>query len=822
MRQNLFSKVTETSAVGRARCGIWRSVKNIFSVFCLAGGLCRLPATAQSAPGDEHWDSRFGPPGVDGAVLAIAVQGNETYVGGSLCNTFGNVVATNIAKWDGQNWTALGGGISSAEQAMVVRIAFGANGDVYAGGVFTTAGGIAATNIARWNGVSWSPLGGGVMASVIAIAVNGNQVYVGGAITNAGGVSVKALARWDGTNWSSAGGGVDAGTNTSVSALLMDGNNLYVGGNFTNAGGQAINRIAKWDGTNWSALGNGITGNSNAAVRAILKSGTNLFVAGSFTNAGGVAATNIARWDGIQWAALGGGISTPVSALSGNGPFVFAGGTIRSAGGIAVTNVARWDGTNWANIGGLTSPDPTQVVGMYDYALAVNQNGELLAGGYFTMAGTNAIQCLAKWDGTNWDAFGAEAGQGFSLSSPVYGLAVKTNVLFAGGMFASAGRAVANQIARWNGTNWSALGAGIVGKMTIGRVAAVALNGPDLYIGGTFTNAGGVTASNIARWNGTSWSPVGSGMNNSVTALAADGANVYAGGSFTVAGGVSASRIAKWNGATWSALGTGVDNNAVAIAVGVDGIYAGGSFTTAGGTNANRIARWDGANWLPLGPGTTNGLDGNVTAIAVSGSTVYAGGNFTTAGGLPASMVAKWDGTTWTNLGPGIQGSTVYALAVIGNRLYVGGQFTKAGGLSTTNVACWDDGSWTTLGTGNSANGASPIGVVTALAAWGNDLYVGGTFQRIGQKPAFRICRWNDQTTFLPPTALQLANPVMLPDGRFQVRVGASGGASYVLETTTNLTDWRPLLTNSVGASDFVDSSALNLPAQFYRTRQVP
>jgi hypothetical protein len=311
-------------------------------------------------------------------------------------------------------------------------------------------------------------------------------------------------------------------------------------------------------------------------------------------------------------------------------------------------------------------------------------------------------------------------------------------------------------------------------------------------------------------------------MNNSVTALAVDGANVYAGGSFTVAGGVSASRIAKWNGATWSALGTGVDNNAVAIAVGVDGIYAGGSFTTAGGTNANRIARWDGATWLPLGPGTTNGLDGNVTAIAVSGSTVYAGGNFTTAGGLPASMVAKWDGATWTNLGAGIQGSTVYALAVIGNRLYVGGQFTKAGGLSTTNVACWDGGSWTTLGTGNSANGASPIGVVTALAAWGNDLYVGGTFQRIGQKPAFRICRWNDQTTFLPPTALQLANPLMLPDGRFQVRVGASGGASYVLEMTTNLTDWRPLLTNSVGASDFVDSSALNLPAQFYRTRQVP
>jgi hypothetical protein len=78
--------------------------RNSFSIcFCLAWTLGNFSAAAQFAPGDEHWDWRFGFPGVDAAVLAIAVQGNETYVGGSLCNTFRNVVATNIAKWDGQN-----------------------------------------------------------------------------------------------------------------------------------------------------------------------------------------------------------------------------------------------------------------------------------------------------------------------------------------------------------------------------------------------------------------------------------------------------------------------------------------------------------------------------------------------------------------------------------------------------------------------------------------------------------------------------------------------------------------------------------------------
>jgi hypothetical protein len=311
-------------------------------------------------------------------------------------------------------------------------------------------------------------------------------------------------------------------------------------------------------------------------------------------------------------------------------------------------------------------------------------------------------------------------------------------------------------------------------------------------------------------------------MNGGVWAIASDGANVYAGGNFTVAGGVSANYIAKWNGSSWSALGAGLNNVVTAVAIGSDGIYAAGSFTSAGGTNANYIARWDGANWLPLGNGTTNGVNGSINAIAVSGLTVYVGGSFTTAGGLPASMVAKWNGTTWTNLGTGIQGSSVYALAVVGSRLYAGGQFTTLGGLSTTNFGCWDGSSWTTLGSGNSASGASPIGFVTVMAAWGNDLYAGGSFKRVGQKPANGICRWNDQTTFFPPTAMQLANPVFRTDGNFQFRIGASGGASYVLEATTNFTAWKSLLTNSAGAFDFADLSASNLPLQFYRARQVP
>ena len=61
-------------------------------------------------------------------------------------------------------------------------------------------------------------------------------------------------------------------------------------------------------------------------------------------------------------------------------------------------------------------------------------------------------------------------------------------------------------------------------------------SGPALYAGGSFTTAGGASASYIAKWNGTSWSAwlPGSGMNGPVQALAVfddgSGPALYAGG----------------------------------------------------------------------------------------------------------------------------------------------------------------------------------------------------------------------------------------------------------------------------------------------------
>ena len=130
-----------------------------------------------------------------------------------------------------------------------------------------------------------------------------------------------------------------------------------------------------------------------------------------------------------------------------------------------------------------------------------------------------------------------------------------------------------------------------------GTVNSLAAWGSHLYAGGGFATAGGNAATNIAKWNGTNWSAVGSGVNSGVRALASSGTDVYAGGEFTTAGGSAANYIAKWNGNSWSALGSGINGVVLGLAVSGSDMYLGGVFTRAGGKAAANIAR---AYLLPL------------------------------------------------------------------------------------------------------------------------------------------------------------------------------------------------------------------------------
>ena len=74
------------------------------------------------------------------------------------------------------------------------------------------------------------------------------------------------------------------------------------------------------------------------------------------------------------------------------------------------------------------------------------------------------------------------------------------NLLYLGGGFVSAGGNPANNVARWDGTNWLALGSGVT-AVSAALVSAVYSTGSELFVGGIFDRAGGRPSTNIALWH---------------------------------------------------------------------------------------------------------------------------------------------------------------------------------------------------------------------------------------------------------------------------------------------------------------------------------
>jgi len=262
--------------------------------------------------------------------------------------------------------------------------------------------------------------------------------------------------------------------------------------------------------------------------------------------------------------------------------------------------------------------------------------------------------------------------------------------LYAGGGFSfrNPSSELISYLAKSNGSQWSPV---IAAGAPAAPVLALAVFDSSLYVGGSFQFAAGVTVNGIFKVDGSAISAVGTGLGSTfgsgtVYAMAVRGSDLFVGGSFTTAGGGGANNIAKWDGSAWSALGTGVGSTVQALAVMGEDLYAGGGFTTAGGAAASLVAKWNGIGWSALGAGVnhTTSSARTVNALAVSGTDLYAGGLFNQAGGASANSIAKWNGSSWSSLGTGIDtggaSTTVDALAVDANgQLLVGGLFTYAG-----------------------------------------------------------------------------------------------------------------------------------------------
>ncbi len=392
--------------------------------------------------------------------------------------------------------------------------------------------------------------------------------------------------------------------------------------------------------------------------------------------------------------------------------------------------------------------------GEYVSSFGLDESGEMYFSGYGTSAKIFKINAGSTPPPPPGPTTVAVDGVGLwkdlenGTNGTVEAVASKGDNVYVAGSFSNAGGVAANNIAVYNRTTgWKSLSSGANGTV---KALAIAADGK-VYAGGSFSSIGGIAAQNVAVWNGSSWSALGAGANGTVAKIGIDGANnVYVGGAFETAGGISVKNIARWNNG-WSALvdsGTGergTNNEIRAIAFGSNNlVYLGGNFDSAGGKTANRIATWNGSSWGTLGQGTS----GFVQAIEVVSGYVYAGGNFSLAGGQTVNRIARWNlgSSQWEAMGNGLSGN-VNSMDHDGTYLYVGGSFETAGQDSSTNyivknMARWSGGAgWQALGPAKNV-GANNIVNDIAFSDDDDRLYVGGTFSTAGNVSASRLGVW--------------------------------------------------------------------------------
>lgn len=744
------------------------------------------------------WDDRFDDPGPDGTVFAMARIGRDLYVGGEF-ERVGNVLARNIARWDGQRWHSLGDGENNGVNRAVTALL--ADGDsLFVGGQFDHAGALVTNNLAIWRSASgsWGRFGGGLTgdddAGIWDMCRVGKSIYIAGKFSAAPSRIANNIARWDGTTWYRLGSGL----NGHVSTLAVgDGRYLYAGGKFTNAGGVPVRNLAVYDMVNgtWADVGGGV----DSLVGAIAIRGNDLFVGGHFWEAGSRKIKNLAIWNraSLTWTAFPLEITRPplvsprldpavVNSLVIDGSKLYIGGIFRM-GPLdeydychdSISALVRWD----------LDHEKMERLGVscvaFDHMLTeVNtmmlDDGLLYFGGRFPLIdgyespGLGALRLADE----RWISFGSGvngASGRLSISTRAeargpYGLramAAAGEGLILGGYFTSAGGSYARNIARYDGAGWHPLGDGL-GEPVVDsssfmhpdHVDAVTLFGTDVIAGGRFRRAGAVPVANIARWDGSAWSAMGSlGARpfDEVTSVVVAHGELFAAGRAPDSTG----RVARWTGSDFEIVGT-FDDTTLVLAVAGDALYACGSFTRIDGAAAHALARYEPAtrSWRPL----DLEVDGRISAIVEHEGKLYVGGSFPMLNGAPAASMAMWDGEVWSPMGEELGRGSVDALAVLDGHLYAGGSFDINRGAGPAFVAMWDGARWRQLDRGLD-------GPVRELVPLGSYLVMAGDFTQAGLVRAHYLTRW-------------LPTPVGTPAAVREERIVA--GSSILLGVTPN------------------------------------
>jgi hypothetical protein len=416
-------------------------------------------------------------------------DGQRIFLAGSF-SSVGGVVARNLAVRTSATaaWApypadgGLSGGTFDVINAMTSFDAgTGAGPELIVAGQFSSIGGTLASNIARWNGNTWQPLGLGTNAAINAVTTwndgSGTALYATGSFTQAGGLPCAKVAKWNGTSWSSLGSGLTNGTGTSLIVVgppLLPTSSLIVGGAFTAAGGTNASMVAAWNGASWAPLINS-SGVVLPATEALALyddgSGLKLYAGGQNGLVGPIWSDGLQRWNGVTWTTVPGWTSVSNSVVAfalfddGNGQALYFGtkaaftNTPAKFGRISPAGITSWPVTASAGIAAVHAVVP------FDDG---DGAGVVLGGHFDGIAGVTFANAARLRSGAisplGWGVFGmgqilsGSYGGGGTIISNGANTAVRSarvhddgsgSALFLGGDFSFAGSVASERIAKY-------------------------------------------------------------------------------------------------------------------------------------------------------------------------------------------------------------------------------------------------------------------------------------------------------------------------------------------------------------------------------------
>ncbi|HEV2840292.1 MAG TPA: delta-60 repeat domain-containing protein [Chthoniobacterales bacterium] len=634
--------------------------------FTIIGGqtrscIARLDATTGLPDSfDPNPNSNF-----ETSVNSIAIQADGKILVGGYFATIGGQARKSIARLDAA--TGLADSFDPNANAAIYAIAVQSDGKILVGGSFSgfkSIGGTFRRHIARLEPTtgladSFNPDADGVVFS-ITVQPDG-KILTGGFFEGVGGQQRNHIARLNSTTGLADSFDPNANNTVWSIALQADGK-ILAGGIFTNIGGQVRSRIARLEPT--TGLADSFNPNASEPVEAIaVQADGKILVGGNFTTLapnGGAAVTrnHIARLetDGRLDQTLNLGIvGTDVlaTAIQPDGK-ILIGGSFSSVLGVPRNNIARLntDGT----VDTAFDPNATDEAFPAVLSIAVQPDGKILVGGSFGTIGGQMRRSIARLDATTGlaDSFDPNA----SVDADVAGIAVQADgKILVGGFFTNMGGQERSYIARLDRTTGLADSFDPNASDNIFSIAVQADG--KILAGGFFTSIGGATRHRMARLDANTGLADSFDPNVSCTecgppparpavvsiALQADG-KIVTGGLFESIGGQARHSIARLDATT--GLADSFDPNAneavYSIAIQADGqVFAGGLFSgvnSIGGETRNHLARLDATT------GLADSFDPNandsVFSIAVQADgKVLAGGLVTNIGGQPRALFAR-------------------------------------------------------------------------------------------------------------------------------------------------------------------------------------